>query len=147
MNIEIERKFLVTSTAYKQLSTEKIEIIQGYLSKIPERTVRIRIADKNAWLTLKGKSDSQGLARREWEYKIPLSEAHELLALCEKPLIRKTRYKIPHNNLMIEVDEFQEPRQTVWAEVELPSMDTLFDPPEWLGKEVTGNPNYYNAQL
>ncbi len=147
MSVEIERKFLVTTTQYKSLATTQIKITQGYLSKTPERTVRVRVAGDRAWLTIKGIGDAQGMVRKEWEYEIPKEDAIEMLAICEKPLIEKTRYTIPYQSLTIEVDEFQKPLQTVWAEVELPAVDTPFDPPLWLGEEVTGNPNYYNARL
>jgi adenylate cyclase len=147
MSVEIERKFLVTTTQYKSLATTQVKITQGYLSKTPERTVRVRVAGDRAWLTIKGIGDAQGMVRKEWEYKIPKEDAIEMLAICEKPLIEKTRYTIPYQSLTIEVDEFQKPLQTVWAEVELPAVDTPFDPPPWLGEEVTGNPNYYNARL
>ena len=147
MSVEIERKFLVTTTQYKSLATTQVKISQGYLSKTPERTVRVRVAGDRAWLTIKGIGDAQGMVRKEWEYEIPKEDAIEMLAICEKPLIEKTRYTIPYQSLTIEVDEFQKPLQTVWAEVELPAVDTPFDPPPWLGEEVTGNPNYYNARL
>jgi len=147
MSVEIERKFLVTTTQYKSLATTQVKITQGYLSKTPERTVRVRVAGDRAWLTIKGIGDAQGMVRKEWEYEIPKEDAIETLAICEKPLIEKTRYTIPYQSLTIEVDEFQKPLQTVWAEVELPAVDTPFDPPPWLGEEVTGNPNYYNARL
>ncbi|MEL0261797.1 MAG: CYTH domain-containing protein [Flavobacteriia bacterium] len=147
MSVEIERKFLVTTTQYKSLATTQVKITQGYLSKTPERTVRVRVAGDRAWLTIKGIGDAQGMVRKEWEYEIPKEDAIEMLAICEKPLIEKTRYTIPYQSLTIEVDEFQKPLQTVWAEVELPAVDTPFDPPPWLGEEVTGNPNYYNARL
>ncbi|MFZ9056302.1 MAG: CYTH domain-containing protein [Flavobacteriaceae bacterium] len=147
MSVEIERKFLVTTTQYKSLATTQVKITQGYLSKTPERTVRVRVAGDRAWLTIKGIGDAQGMVRKEWEYEIPKEDAIEMLAICEKPLIEKTRYTIPYQSLTIEVDEFQKPLQTVWAEVELPAVDKPFDPPPWLGEEVTGNPNYYNARL
>jgi adenylate cyclase len=147
MSVEIERKFLVTTTQYKNLANTQVKITQGYLSKTPERTVRVRVAGDRAWLTIKGIGDAQGMVRKEWEYEIPKEDAIEMLAICEKPLIEKTRYTIPYQSLTIEVDEFQKPLQTVWAEVELPAVDTPFDPPPWLGEEVTGNPNYYNARL
>ena len=147
MSVEIERKFLVTTTQYKSLATTQVKITQGYLSKTPERTVRVRVAGDRAWLTIKGIGDAQGMVRKEWEYEIPKEDSIEMLAICEKPLIEKTRYTIPYHSLTIEVDEFQKPLQTVWAEVELPAVDTPFDPPPWLGEEVTGNPNYYNARL
>ncbi len=147
MSVEIERKFLVTTTQYKSLATTQVKITQGYLSKTPERTVRVRVARDRAWLTIKGIGDAEGMVRKEWEYEIPKEDAIEILAICEKPLIEKTRYTIPYQSLTIEVDEFQKPLQTVWAEVELPAVDTPFDPPPWLGEEVTGNPNYYNARL
>jgi adenylate cyclase len=101
MSLEIERKFLVTTTQYKSLATTQVKITQGYLSKTPERTVRVRVAGDRAWLTIKGIGDAQGMVRKEWEYKIPKEDAIEMLAICEKPLIEKTRYTIPYQSLTI----------------------------------------------
>lgn len=147
MNLEIERKFLVHDHCYQDLATTVLNIEQAYLCKDPERTVRIRIANDQAWITVKGKSDSSGLIRSEWEKNIPVSEARELLGLCLPRPIQKRRYMIPHHGLTIVVDVFTSPKEFTLAEVELPTKDTPFVPPTWLGKEVTGDPAYYNSQL
>lgn len=147
MNTEIERKYLVKGTDYKSLATAFTTIHQAYLSKDAERTVRIRVAAEKAWITIKGKSTENGLSRLEWEKEITLREAQALLALCLPSPIIKTRYTVPYQGLEIEVDEFEKPRKMVLAEVELPSLETSFTPPEWLGKEVTGDPDYYNSRM
>jgi len=147
MNTEIERKFLVTKDSYRPLARESLCIQQAYLNKDAERTVRIRIANEKAWITVKGKSDASGWVRLEWEKKITVEEAQSLLPLCLPQPILKTRFVVPHYDLEIVVDEFEKPKKMILAEVELPSKDTPFNPPEWLGKEVTGDPNYYNSRI
>ena len=147
MNLEIERKFLVKDDRYKGLARQQWSIEQAYLSKDPERTVRVRIANDQAWLTIKGKSDAAGLIRKEWEKEISLSEAQELMQLCLPRPIQKIRYVIPYQGLEIVVDAFSAPQAMVLAEVELPTETTPFSPPDWLGEEVTGNPAYYNSNL
>ncbi len=145
--MEIERKFLVKGV-YKNQAVEKIRIVQAYLCSVPERTVRIRIYGEEGFLTIKGKSSQSGLSRYEWEKKIPLKEAEELLGLCEPGRIEKYRYKVPWGNHTIEVDEFEgENKGLVLAEVELQAEDEQFNPPAWLDEEVTGNKKYYNAWL
>lgn len=148
MAVEIERKFLVHGD-FKKESRQSISITQGYLSSTPQSTVRIRIRDKQAFITIKGKSNSSGTQRYEWEKEIPVSEAQELMMLCEPGQIQKTRYIIPaENNLIFEVDEFQGDNQgLVLAEIELPDENFPFSKPSWLGKEVTGDIRYYNAYL
>src|SRR5690606_2219870 len=146
--IEIERKFLVTSDTYKKEAISKTKIAQGYLSKHPERSVRIRIRDQKAFITIKGKSNDSGTSRFEWEKEIDLAEAENLLSLCEKPIIDKYRYEVKCGDHLFEVDEFQDENQgLVIAEVELNSEDETFLKPDWLGAEVTGDPKYYNSQL
>ena len=145
---EIERKFLVKAD-FKTFSQKKIYIKQGYLSVVPERTVRIRITDKNAYITIKGKASKNGVSRYEWEKEIPINEADELFKLCEYSIIEKTRFIIPANdNLFFEVDEFYGDNEgLIIAEIELPSEGTAFTKPDWLGKEVTGIDKYYNSML
>ena len=139
---EIERKFKVKSNTYKALSTKAIRITQGYLSSVPERTVRVRIKGDEAFLTIKGSSNESGTTRFEWE------KAEQLLALCEKGVIDKTRYLVPCGELCFEVDEFYGDNEgLVIAEIELPSENTPFERPEWLGEEVTNEARYYNAML
>jgi adenylate cyclase len=147
MNQEIERKFLVARPDYKKLYTTKTTIQQGYLSRVPERTVRVRVADNSAWITIKGISDAAGLTRNEWEFEIPAEDGRALLALCVPPIIHKTRYCVPYGSFTLEIDEFEAPKKMTLAEVELPETTTPFEPPSWLGKEVTGDPQYYNANL
>ena len=145
---EIERKFLVKGD-FKKLAIKSYKIAQGYLSKVPERTVRIRIRDNQGFLTIKGISNASGTTRFEWEKKISKQDAENLLLLCEPTIIEKIRYIIPAiNNLYFEVDEFLgENNGLVITEIELPNENTFFEKPTWLGEEVTGNQKYYNAIL
>lgn len=144
MPTEIERKFLVTDDTWRSASGTRYT--QGYLSRDPNRTVRVRIAGDFAWLTIKGRTT--GVTRPEFEYEIPLDDAHALLALCDNPLIDKIRRTITHDGHLWEVDEFLGENQgLIIAEIELDSEDELFTPPPWLGPEVTGDPRYYNANL
>ena len=146
---EIERKFLVKGD-FKKEATQNFKIAQGFLSTIPERTVRVRIKNQQGFITVKGKSNAAGTTRFEWEKEIPLQEAKSLLALCEpKTIIEKVRYIIPaNNNLFFEVDEFLGANKGLFvAEIELLSENTFFKAPAWLGKEVTGQVKYYNAML
>ena len=146
--IEIERKFLVTSTDFINEAFSKHEIAQGYLSSDPERTVRIRIKDEKAYLTIKGKSSENGLSRFEWEKEIDTTAAKKLLLLCEKGVINKTRYNVKSGKHTVEVDVFYgENEGLIMAEIELKSETELFDKPNWLGKEVTNDQCYYNAYL
>lgn len=145
---EIERKFKVLSDQYKSEATGSHRIVQGYLCRVPERTVRIRLKDDKGFITIKGKSDDSGLSRYEWEKEIPAAEARELLRLCEPYPIDKTRYEVPCGGHTFEVDEFHGRHEgLVVAEVELSNGDEPFSRPEWLGEEVTGQVEYYNAYL
>lgn len=148
MNKEIERKYLVISE-FKKYAIASYKISQGYLSSNPERTVRIRIKEDQGYITIKGASNNSGTSRFEWENKISVQDAKELLQLTEPGCIEKIRFIIPANNgLFFEVDEFlAENTGLIVAEIELPSEDTLFDKPKWLGKEVTGDVKYYNSYL
>ncbi|NOU48754.1 MAG: CYTH domain-containing protein [Bacteroidales bacterium] len=147
MPLEIERKFLVIGD-FKPFAEKSYRIIQGYLSSKEERTVRIRIKGNAGYLTIKGISNNTGLSRYEWEKEIPLTEAKELLLLCEPGVIDKTRFLVKVGNHTFEVDEFVgENSGLILAEVELNSEDEIFDKPVWLGKEVTGDARYYNAML
>jgi adenylate cyclase len=145
---EIERKFLVKGE-FLPYTSQSFKIIQGYLSTDPNKTVRIRIKNEVAFLTIKGKSDAEGLSRFEWEKEIDLATAQKLILLCEAAIIIKTRYIIPNQNgLFFEVDVFEGNNQgLVVAELELPETDTEYEKPDWLGEEVTGKPEYYNANL
>ncbi|WP_456422140.1 CYTH domain-containing protein [Lutibacter sp.] len=148
MPIEIERKFLVRGN-FKNLAIRKYNIAQGFLSTVPERTVRVRIMENKGFITVKGVSDNEGISRFEWEKEISKIDAKSLLALCEKTIIEKVRYIIPSNNsLFFEVDEFLgENKGLIVAEIELPKANTFFKKPDWLGDEVTGQVKYYNAML
>jgi len=146
--IEIERKFLVKSEAFKKNSFDKNEISQGYLNSNPERTVRVRIKANQGYLTIKGKGNETGLSRFEWEKEIPVNEAKTLLELCESGVINKTRYEIKFGNHVYEVDEFFGENEGLFlAEIELQSEDEAFEKPDWLGEEVTNNKKYYNSYL
>lgn len=148
MSIEIERKFLVIGD-YKKFAIKSYKIAQGFLSSVPERTVRVRIKDTAGFITVKGISNSSGTSRFEWEKEIALQEAEELLAICEPSIIEKIRYIIPvKNNLFYEVDEFLGNNfGLIIAEIELPSEDSYFEKPMWLGNEVTGEIKYFNSVL
>lgn len=148
MGTEIERKFLVTNEDYKALATTRYTIRQGYIMSGKGRTVRIRIRNEQGFITIKGKSLDGGLARYEWEKEIPLQEAEELMQLCEAGRIEKHRYLVPNGNTTIEVDEFfGENEGLVIAEIELPTEGTPYERPPFLGEEITGCPEYYNAYL
>ena len=148
MKKEIERKFLVEGNQFKKFSIERKHILQGYLNKDPDRTVRVRLINEQGYLTIKGSSNKKGTSRLEWEKFIPKSEAKSLLELTMDKPIEKIRHIIPHGALTIEVDEFLSHRKgLVLAEIEFPMENTPFKKPDWLGKEVTGNPNYYNSKM
>ena len=146
--IEIERKFLVKSNAFKNAANLKKRIVQGFLNTHAERTVRVRIKGEQGFLTIKGKSNAKGTSRYEWEKEIPVLDAQELLHLCEESVLEKVRYEVPVGKHIFEVDEFfGDNKGLVVAEVELSSEDEAYEKPEWLGKEVTGQVQYYNSQL
>jgi len=146
--IEIERKFLVTSEAFKAEAHSEIKIVQGFLSVDPERTVRVRIKGEKGFLTIKGKSNEEGTSRFEWEQEIALNEAEALLKLCLPGVIDKIRYEVKLENHLFEVDIFYGNNEgLVLAEVELSSIEEEFPTPHWLGREVTGDIRYYNSQL
>lgn len=152
-NTEIERKFLVTSEAFKDQAESAHEIAQGYLCREKGKTIRVRICDKQAFLTIKSSVIRQGIARFEWEREINLSDAQELLSICTPPILLKTRYIIPAEPFKgekrcWEVDVFHGHKTgLVMAEIELGSEDEPFSKPDWIGEEVTGNPAYYNANM
>ena len=144
---EIERKFLVNDD-FRHFSTAETRIVQGYLSSVPERTVRIRIKGDKGFITIKGIGNESGATRYEWEREIPVSDAKELLSLCEPGAIDKTRFLVKHGEHTFEVDEFYgENEGLTVAEIELDSEDEEFDRPVWLGAEVTGDKKYYNSML
>jgi len=148
INKEIERKFLVKNKDFKLFAFQSEEIVQGFLSSVPERTVRIRIKNEKGFITIKGKSNQSGTTRMEWEKEIPLKEAETLLEICESDIIKKTRFYIKVEKHVFEVDEFYEKNEgLIIAEIELNSEKEKFIKPAWLGKEVTGDVKYYNSQL
>jgi len=146
--IEIERKFLVVSEEYKSESYKSTRITQGFLSTDPERTVRVRIKGNQGFLTIKGKSNTSGTSRFEWEKEIDLQEAEALFKLCKKGIIDKIRYEVKSNMHIYEIDEFfGDNNGLVVAEIELNSEEEFFEKPNWLGVEVTGEVKYYNSKL
>jgi adenylate cyclase len=148
MGIEIERKFLVKNLDFKTESFEKKYIKQGYLNSNKNRTVRIRVSDDQAFITIKGKSNPAGISRFEWEKEIPFSEAEELLLLCEPYLIEKQRYLIKKGPHTFEVDFFlSDNLGLIVAEIELGTEKEKFEKPSWLAKEVTGELKYYNSSI
>lgn len=147
MGLEIERKFLVKGD-FKQYAYKHEPIVQGYLSSIPERIVRVRIKGEKAYITIKGLSNASGLSRYEWEKEIPADDARDLLKLCEPGVIDKVRYYIKADRYTFEVDEFHGDNEgLVMAEIELSDEADIFEKPDWLGNEVTSDERYYNAYL
>jgi adenylate cyclase len=146
--LEIERKYRVHTNDYQALAVESFRIVQGYLNSAAERTVRVRIKGRQAFITIKGKSTESGLSRFEWEREIPLTEAEQLLPLCEVGSIEKTRYIVQYRSQCFEVDEFYGDNQgLVVAELELQSEQQTVALPTWIGEEVTGDVRYYNSEL
>lgn len=144
---EIERKFLVEGD-FKAVAVKATRITQGYLSSVPERTVRVRIKGDKGYITIKGIGSDSGASRYEWEKEIPITEVEELLKICEPGVIDKTRFLVKAGAHTFEVDEFYGDNEgLIVAEVELSSEDEGFFKPEWLGKEVTGDVKYYNSML
>lgn len=145
---EIEKKFLVTADSYKTEAAKQTRITQGYLSSVPERTVRVRIKGKSGYITIKGIGNDSGASRYEWEKEIPVSEVEELLKICEPGVIDKTRYEVKAGNHTFEVDEFYGDNEgLVVAEVEMQDERDHVEKPAWLGEEVTGQTKYYNSML
>ena len=144
---EIERKFLVKGD-FKNEAFKATRITQGYLSSVPERTVRVRIKGDKGFITIKGIGNASGASRYEWEKEIPVEEVKELLLICEPGVIDKTRYLVKAGEFTFEVDEFYGDNEGLtMAEVELPDENATFKRPDWLGEEVTGDPRYYNSML
>lgn len=144
MAIEIERKFLVTGTAWR--TNDSTPYKQGYLNRDPRRTVRVRIASDKGWLTIKGLSS--GASRAEFEYEIPAADAEQLLELCDRPPIEKRRHVVIFAGKTWEVDEFSGDNEgLIVAEIELSSEDEAFEKPPWLGPEVTHDSRYFNSNL
>lgn len=148
MGIEIERKYTVNEKVHELLLslTKAEEICQGYLNSIPERTVRVRIKGQKAFLTIKGKNE--GITRAEFEYEIPMPDARTLLDMCEPIRIEKTRYSFVQDNLTWELDVFKgDHKGLIIAELELEDENTEINLPDWIEKEVSDDPRYYNSNL
>ncbi|MBF0613737.1 MAG: CYTH domain-containing protein [Magnetococcales bacterium] len=146
MGTEIERRFLVKNDGWRGLA-EGVDFQQGFLSTVKERVVRVRIAGDKATLTIKGVSE--GFSRLEFEYAIPKEEALIILnQVCERPWIEKTRHRIPVGQLVWEVDEFRGANQgLIMAEVELTDERQQIELPSWIGREVSTDPRFFNANL
>lgn len=144
---EIERKFLVTNTSFMSKAISSKHIRQAYLSANPDATVRLRITDGSAYLTVKGRNS--GIVRDEWEYPIPVSDAEEMAThLAGGFAIDKTRYIVEHDGWKWEVDLFHgKHKGLIVAEIEMPSADCNPSLPDFIGKEVSGDPRYYNSVL
>ena len=148
--MEIERKYLVTSDSYKQMAVARYHICQGYISREKTGTVRIRITDDKAYLTIKGKPAAGHFARYEWEKEIDVQEAKELMHLCQGTIIDKTRWIVPaaEDGLKWEVDEFHGKHEGLTlAEIELTSEEQKVEKPDFVGEDVTSDPRYYNANM
>ncbi len=145
MGIEIERKFTVDPALLRLENGTKIK--QGYLPTTNKTAMRVRIADQHAFLTIKG--TNQGATRSEFEYPIPLSDAHQIIEeLCKRPFIEKTRYLQEYAGNQWEIDVFEGENQgLMMAEVELESEDQQVEIPPWAIREVTGDLRYYNSNL
>ena len=143
---EIEHKFTVSSDVYRNLAERSEHIAQGYLSKDPERTVRVRIIGTSAFITVKGRN--HGDTRLEFEYPVPVEDAGQMLGLCIAPVIDKVRYYIPYHGHVWEVDEFHGSLEgIVTAEIELSESGENYAIPPFVGKNVTGDPRWYNSMI
>ena len=147
MAVEIERKFLVKNDNWKSCISHSTSIRQGYLAPLSKSSIRIRIEGQSASINIK--SATLGIRRTEYEYPIPLKDAHEMLKnLCEEPQINKTRHHVHINQHTWEIDEFYDDNNgLIVAEIELRAEDEVFEKPEWLGEEVSDDPRYYNVNL
>ncbi len=144
---EIERKFLVVSEGWRRKARRSSHIVQGYLARGRKSTIRVRIKDgRTATLTIK--SREAGASRSEFEYRIPLKHARALLELCGRARIDKERFEVPHGRLTWEVDVFGPPHEgLIVAEIELKSVGSALELPDWIGREVTDDPAYRNSSL
>ena len=147
MNKEIERKFLIEGD-FRPFVESSSHIRQGYIARDGGRTVRVRIRDNKAYLTIKGPSDETGMGRLEWEIEIALEDALQLMPLCQMGIIDKTRHIVPFGGHIFEVDEFHGDNQgLIFAEVELSDANEEVELPTWIGDEVTLDRKYYNSNL
>lgn len=146
MAFEIEHKYLVKNDSFRELALDYFCISQGYLCRQPEHTVRVRTKGDRGFLTVKGKNS--GVVRQEYEYEIPFEDALGMLALCEPPILEKTRFIVKYEGKIWEVDEFfGSHKGLVTAEIELSSEDEEYSLPPFVGDDVTGDPAYYNSNL
>ncbi len=147
MKLEIERKFLVEAAVWEGGDFSSVEIRQGYFCRGGDYSLRVRIQDARALLTIKGTPD--GITRKEFEYEIPLADAEEMLKeFCSGRIIEKTRYYIPWKGFTWEVDQYYGANKgLITAEIELPDEQTQFDRPDWLGREVSQEPRFSNESL
>lgn len=153
MAMEIERKFLLASDAWRSQVGRSERLVQGYLvsahlvtSGASKSSVRVRIGGEQAWLNIK--SSTLGVARQEYEYEIPLADAEALLARLCDGVVEKIRHYVAHANHEFEIDEFFGANDgLIVAELELDSVDQAFERPHWLGAEVSELPRYYNLNL
>lgn len=147
MATETERKFLIKGE-FKHLAVKEIKIIQSYLSIDPDKTIRLRIADEKAFLTVKSRPRKNSITRNEWEVQIPFRDAEEMMLICLPGKVIKTRYLVPSGKHTFEIDVFHDKNEgLIIAELELASDEEQFERPDWLGEEVTGISRYYNANL
>lgn len=148
MATETERKFLLVSEAWRENVDSVTKIRQGYLARDKGRTIRVRVAGNEGYITIKGKTLADGITKPEYEYKIPKKDAEDLLKMCLPGIVEKTRHRVSHYNHVWEVDEFHGDNEgLIVAEIELKSADEKFRKPVWAGKEVTDNGLYTNASL
>ena len=146
MAFEIEHKYLVINDSFKEMASGKVDVCQGYLNRNPDRTVRVRTMGTKGFLTVK--SRNHGAKRLEFEYEIPYKDAKEIISLAQPGLIEKTRYFVPFGGLIWEVDEFHGSLQgVIVAEVEIPEDGIKYEIPPFIGKDITGDPKYYNSNM
>lgn len=146
MAFEIEHKYLVKNDEYLAMQTSEHHLRQGYLSRNPERTVRVRTKDDRAYITVKG--ITKGDIRHEFEYEIPLKDAEEMFSLCVPPVIEKIRHIVPYKGHIWEVDEFVgDLKGVVLAEIELSKSGEQYEIPPFIGQNITGDIRYYNSNL
>jgi len=146
MAIEIEKKFLLNQFPTSLVSKGK-DICQGYMVNEKDRVVRIRLFGEKAFLTIK--SATYDASRNEYEYPIPKQDAQQMLSLfCEDPLIEKTRFQVMYKGFEWVIDRFKGSNHgLIVAEIELDAIDQPFEKPDWIGKEVTHDPRYFNSNL
>ena len=148
MNQEIERKYLLADDSWRNLVTGVQHIRQGYLSLDPDRTIRVRRKDNQAFITIKGRNREGGISHFEWEHEISLADAEALFPLCLNPIIDKHRHLVPWQNFTIEIDVFHADNEgLVLAEIELPSENTPVSLPPFITSEVTDDSRYQNSNL